>query len=788
MMSVNRPLPSLRVSILRLALGVGVPLSVLCCPWQAALAQTADSDAQASRDESLTEVVVTARKHSEDVQSVPVSVSALSGDQLKQQSINTISNLQDAAPGLYVQQGLDDPQSIIVSMRGRKQDDATMAVDSSISLNVDGLYIPRTIGMAGSMLDIQRVEVLRGPQGTLYGRNTTGGAIGIFTNDPTHGLSGSIDVTGGNYGTWSAVGIVNVPIADNLDARFVAQRSGNSGYAYTTSGTPLNDSRNEYYRGKLRWNGSDNWQAVLSGHYEHDRSGGSRAFVPGLDPANFQGNGLPEGSYLTLETEAEVGVSEAQAVALERSWVAQRSPWYTLDNTHGPAQFSDVERWDAGLNVSGDLADHVQFHSITGVQDLRRNTGGGPEFPIFIFQQNPRSSGTYYSQELQLLGDTPRLKWVVGAYGGYETGTDGQTIFFLPAVFGTGAVANDNGIRNTSLAGYAQATWEFIPNWHLTAGARYTSDTRRIDANAFQVDLVDPTIHDCVVPAPGVEASPPGPSQCPRRFKAAFTKPTWLVSLDHQLTHDVLLYAKVATGYRSGGLNESGAGEVETFQPFAPETNLEYETGVKSEFIDHRVRLNADVYWDNYSNLQVQSIVLAGDNSFLTVETNAAKARIRGLELEGDVIIGWGLRLHGSSAYTDAHYLQYVDLSGDHSQQPFSVPKWTFSLGPNYTRPVGIGDVSIELDYAWKSAVDVIPPSTLVQAVTQTGYGLLNARANLHVDAWNMDVALFAQNLTNREYFDQGYNVAGDGFDFDHLYLGGAPRTFGIEVIEKFGK
>jgi iron complex outermembrane receptor protein len=512
-------------------------------------------------------------------------------------------------------------------------------------------------------------------------------------------------------------------------------------------------------------------------------------FVPGLDPADFQGNGLPEGSYLTLQTMADLGVSEAQAVALERAWTAQRSPWYTLDNTHGPAVVSDVKRWDVGLNISGDLADNVQFHSITGVQDLSRNADGGPQFPVLIFEDSHDSSGTYYSQEFQLLGTAPRFKWVLGAYGGYETGSDHSFIFFLPAVLGTGGTANDNRLRNTTLAGYAQATWEFITDWHLTAGARYTSDTRRIDANASSVDLVDPTIGVCVVPAPGVEASPPGLSQCPRTFKAAFTKPTWLVSLDHQLIPDVLVYVKAATGYRSGGLNaDSGAVETETFQPFAPETNIEYETGIKSEFLDHRVRFNADVYWDDYSNLQVQSIVLGADNNFLTIETNAAKARIRGMEMEGDVIIGAGLRLHASTAYTDAHYIHYVDLNGDHSNQPFSVPRWTFVLGPNYTRPVGLGDVSIELDYSWKSAVNAVPPSTLVNAVTQPGYGLLNARAALHLDVWDMDVAVFGQNLTNKVYFDQGYNVAAAGFDFDHVFLGGPPRTFGVEIVKKFGK
>jgi iron complex outermembrane receptor protein len=777
------------VSLLRLAISGVAVLSSLCGPSRAALAQTADSDAQASKGEALEEVVVTARKHSEDVQRVPIAVTAVSGEQLKEQSIKTVANLQNLVPSLFVQQGLDDPQSLIVTMRGRKQDDATSAVDASVGFSVDGLYIPHTLGMAGSMLDIDRVEALRGPQGTLYGRNTTGGAIGIFTKDPKHELSGSVDVTGGNYGTWNAMGIVNVPIADNLDARFVAQRGSNGGYEHTTSGTPLSDSRSEYYRGKLRWSGSNNWQAVLSGHYEKDRSGGPRAFIPGLDPANFQGNGLPEGSYLTLQTMADLGVSAAQAVALEKSWVAQRSPWYTLDNTHGPAVVSDVERWDGGLNISGDVADGVQLHSISGVQHLARDVSGGPQSPIFIYKQYPHSNGIYYSQELQLLGTAPRFKWVVGAYGGYEKNSDGQVIYFLPAVAGTSAPETEDGIRNTTVAGYAQATWEFIPDWHLTAGARYTSDTRQVDANTFIADLVDPTIHVCQVPVPGVEASPPGPSQCPRTFKATFAKPTWLVSLDHQLTPDVLLYAKVATGYRSGGLNAaSGNMNAETFGPFTPETNIEYETGIKSEFLDRRVRFNADVYWDDYSNLQVQSIILAADNSFQTLETNAAKARIRGLEMEGDVIIGGGLSLHASTAYTGARYLSYHDLAGDYSHRPFAVPKWTFSLSANYTRPTDIGDASLQLNYAWKGAVNVVPPTTLIQSVTQPAYGLLNARANLHLDAWNMDVAVFGQNLTNKEYFDQGFNVAQAGFDFNQVYLGGPPRTFGVELVKKFGK
>jgi iron complex outermembrane receptor protein len=236
----------------------------------------------------------------------------------------------------------------------------------------------------------------------------------------------------------------------------------------------------------------------------------------------------------------------------------------------------------------------------------------------------------------------------------------------------------------------------------------------------------------------------------------------------------------------------SGSFYAEAFGPFSPETNVEYETGIKSEFLDRRVRLNAAVYWDDYSDLQVQSITLGQAGQFVTSETNAAKARIRGAEVEGAVIIGGGLSLRASTAYTDAHYLKYVDLAGDHSNRPFPVPKWTASASANYTRPTGLGDASIELDYAWKSAVNVVPVSTFVNAVTQPGYGLLNARANLHLDGWNMDVAVFGQNLTDKEYFDQGYDVAGKdpfgrAYDLPQVFVGSTPRTYGVELVKKFG-
>jgi iron complex outermembrane receptor protein len=791
-MAVQKNVCSPTASCLPLAIGAIVGLLCLLSS-QAALAQSVDGPAptHTSESDTLQEVIVTARKREEVLQDVPLAATAYTGAELKQQSVKTVTDLQALVPSLMIQEAYDDPQSIIVTMRGRKQDDATLAVDSSVSLNVDGLYIPRTLGMAGSMLDISRFEALRGPQGTLYGRNTTGGALGIFTNDPTDDLSGSIDVTGGNYGAWNVVGIANIPIAENLDARFVAQRGANNGYARNSTGSELDSEDSQYYRAKLRWTGPDNLQVVLSAHYESNNSGSPLGYVGGLVPA---GGGLPEGGYLTLETQAEnPALSQAQALALLKSWVAAKSPFYELNNTGGLPGFADIERWDSALNITGNVTNDVQFHSISGIQHLLRSVYSGPESAVYVFNQHPFSKDDYYSQEFQILGSARRFNWVTGVYGGDELGQDNQKLILLPEVFGFDAPLNANRVHNTTLAGYAQATWEFISDWHLTAGARYTRDTRRVDATVLlgTPPTMLPAVQ-CLVPAPGVPLTPPGAAQCPGEFAVSFERPTWVVSLDHQLTSDVLLYAKAATGYRSGGSNaETGANDEGSFVPFQPETNLEYEVGIKSELLDHTLRLNLAAYHDKYSNLQVQTSDVSPSGYFVTAERNAATATIEGVEAEATAIVTSGLRLHASAAYTDAHYDSFPDidlttgLPIDRSNEPFSVPKWSWSFGGNYKHLTPIGDLSLDLEYSWRSAVNIVPEATLVQQVTQASFGLLDARGNWHLDAQDLDIALFGRNLTNKRIIDNGFDAETAGFDY--LYEG-PPRTFGIEVIKHFGK
>src|SRR5581483_1126477 len=208
---------------------------------RAAWCEPAEPGAAGSDTDQLQEVVVTATKRSENIQIVPIAITALSGDALKQSQVHTVQDLQSEVPSLLIQQAVDSPQDVTVMLRGRKQNDTTLAVDPAVGVYVDGIYVPRTQGLAGELLDINRIEVLRGPQGSLYGRNTTGGALTIFTNDPTQELSGSLDVTGGNFRAWYLAGIANLPVVDNLAARFVFQRGGNVAYGFDGAGRPLED-------------------------------------------------------------------------------------------------------------------------------------------------------------------------------------------------------------------------------------------------------------------------------------------------------------------------------------------------------------------------------------------------------------------------------------------------------------------------------------------------------------------------------------------------------------------
>lgn len=759
----------------RFAIALAANASALSLCWTAAQAETAVAQGPPTAQSTLGEVVVTARKFTENLQNVPVAVSAFSSAELKSENIRTIYQLQLEVPSLLFKTAVDDPQSLTVTLRGREQNDVTLAVDPAVGLYVDGLYIPRTLGMAGSLVDLSQVEVLRGPQGTLYGRNTTGGAISITTNNPTDQFGGSLDVTGGTYNLWNVIGVLNVPITSWLDARFVAQRGMHDGYGHDLIGDPLESEDSQYYRVKLLAKLGDKVQAVLSAHYESNHSGGEIEKLVGIAPA---GGGAPAGGVATLEYAAETGLPVDQAAALMQSYV-DRSSTNFYDTSGNFRTYGKIKRWDVDLDITGQLPSGMSWRSITGMQELERFSLLGTPFPGDAIKVDLQTEDKYYSQEFQLLQQASNYNWVVGLYGGYERGDDNGIVFVLPAL-GVPSGTNNAGIRNRSLAVYGQGTWEFIPSWRVTLGARYSSDQRQADDVALNGNV-------CAIPAPGYGSllNPGTPSQCPRNFSSTFREPTWLASLDHKFTQDVLVYAKVATGYRSGGQNTGGNTEIETFAPFLPEKNTEYEVGVKTQWFDERLRVNLAAYHDDYSNLQVTTNFIAADGQVATAVTNAASSRIQGVEADAKFAVTSRFTLNASAGYTDAHYIHFVDFTGDRSREAFPVPIWAGVVGGRYVQPTAIGDFAITLNYSWRTKTVLDAKAAALNEETQPAYGVLDGRIDLNIAAWDLDVALFGNNITGTKYYDNG--TAHDTSLGVNFAFAGAPATFGIEVTKRFG-
>jgi iron complex outermembrane receptor protein len=352
----------------------------------------------------------------------------------------------------------------------------------------------------------------------------------------------------------------------------------------------------------------------------------------------------------------------------------------------------------------------------------------------------------------------------------------------VPAISPTSPTIYDATVRNRSLAVFAQGIWEFVPSWRLTAGARYSEDRRvLISANSNRTNT-------CVVPAPGVTVITAAPSsrQCPRKFEDSSSDPSWLLSLDHEFSQDVLAYAKYATGYRSGGRNFKGSGNIGTFIGFDPETVTEYEVGLKSYFLDRKIRFNLAVYYDDYQDVQkVATITLPGTTALSSQTVNAAKASVQGVEADVIWRVTDDFTLNGAAGLVDGEYKRFVDLTGDRSNEPFDVPEWTFNVGGRYVMPTAVGDLGLQVDYQWQDEYYLDPQAYDVVDFVQPSRGLLGARVSLEVEDWNAQFALVGKNLTDKEYLASGASPYKSlGFNFAVV---GEPRTVGLEFVKRFG-
>lgn len=785
----------------------------------------------------IEDIVVTARRTAESSQTIPISITNVSESDLKYNVVQTANDLTRQAPSLRITNGTSSPAGLTIDMRGQTQTGTASNDTSSVGVYLNDLFLS-SAQISGSVLnlqDLERVEVLKGAQGTLYGRNVTAGVIKFVTKKPTQDFELSLTGGLGSFERRFVTGVVNVPLGETAAFRVVGSIDNHSGYTKDIgTGRDADDQKKWNVRGAFSWNPSDKFSVLIEGGYGRYSSADSdirTTFVqPGVNSGTMnimaaQGiNGITPGTLAPLIFGAAGGFTPQQigaafvtasgalpqvydAVALQLN--APRSQARSLSRFATP---SKTRAGNAALVLSYDLGD-ATIKSITGYDygGTKRdfNVGGGPWIPILT---NQNGFSKQWTQELQITGTAgDRLTYAAGVFYMDRKATDnredssafGAFPLFL-GQFGlriTNGSTQLNSTNTESYAGYAQATYELVDDLKFTGGIRYTKEDVSVRTSAIQKPQASTGFQTrCIGPAPTTAATPL--AQCFGTASDSFSAWTYTAGLDYTLAEDVLVYAKTSRGFKSGGLNVfTGAGAA--IQSYKPEITQDYEAGLKSRFFDRRVLFNLSYYHTDYTNIQRAVSFDAGNNTILTATRNAAAAKIDGVESELRVAMFDGITLGANLAYTDARYNDYnitvrrgglptiVDLSGVAFQ---GLSKWTYSLTAAYDKPTPFGKFHAQLNWSHRSSANLFEndsyatdsgPATPLAQTRQAGFGLLDGSISLDFDKLNSTVTLWSKNVLDKRYKQGMLSLSNNGVPYTWA-LFGAPATYGVDLTVRF--
>lgn len=737
----------------------------------------------------LDDIIVTARRREERVQDVPISITALNNAQLQQFQVIDVVSLANVTPGMTANQSLG-PTEITIAIRGLTNVTPSLNSDPAIGQYVDGVYNALTTGANTSMIDLDRVEVLKGPQGTLFGRNTIGGAMSITTNKPTDKFEGYVEGDWGNYDAQTYTGVLNLPIVPGkLDTRLVYHFDEHQGYGENeTLGTQNGTLHQNYVRESIKAEPADDWEVTLTASYDREYGNNVANKLGYLDPTTSIVN-----TYPSLFGMPNVLISD---YVLKGGW--QDSYENQLD-TFFLAQSSFTS------TITGKLSDAVTVKSITGyTKTANAFTSDADASPYTILQLPAYATdANQTSEELQLYGDAleSRLKWLTGVYYYIESGTQLVSAVILPAFSPPPEVEETMGSdpnHNKSYSSFAQLTYELTPGLRLTGGVRYTKDIREVTYH----DNVNVVATDAYVSC--ALANTPTASTidgCGYSASVGYHYIPWTVGIDYEPNKNSLVYAKVSQGYRSGAFQLQGpaatgnpvqnAAAVAAFLPVAPESLLSPEIGAKMDFLDHKFRINGAAFYSDYKNVQTSTILPppCSTCSILAQLQNSGGARVYGGELELEALLG-GLRLNGGAGVAVPKY-----ILGPSEGMPFvKVSKVNASVGASYPIQMQSGVLTLNSDYTWRSKMFLYGLSAggfsptaadaINAAVTQPAFGTLQARITFDLTSAPITFALYGQNLTNVDYKVSAEDF-GPPLSWANFFVG-PPRTFGGSVKYRF--
>lgn len=729
--------------------------------WHAQAQEASDVPEAYAKDE----IVVTAQKRSQSLQSVPLAVTAITGEMLEERGITSLQDVAQQAPNLNIAQQIGQTR---ITLRGVGVDNiGSPAAETNIAFNQDDIFFARSAAALASFYDVERIEILRGPQGTLFGRNATGGAVNIYTRRPTRTLDGYVQVTFGNYSTINTEGAIGGPLGSTVSARLSFQTHNRDGYGKNlVTGNDIDDKNSEAGRGQVLWEPSDRFTILLGGDYYHQRdaSGGFHSFgiagevSPGvlIDPVVLQipGNFIPDDPF---------------------DIAAERDP------------FTHAKYYGGRVDARYELTDELTLRSLSAIRRSRfyLETDLAPAGPTAVTQLHLTENSNQFSQELQLNGSFDRHQFVLGGFYLRE-----RTVALLDTALNLLLVgapvdlftqgAQLDGTANTrAFAVFAQDTFSITPRLRISLGARYSWERKSVDEQSG---------FDLATPWP-----PTLPNPAPHRIESkSFDSFDPKIGIEFDLAPDVLFYASYSTAFKSGVYNLGSSTPV-----LEPETIDAYEAGLKSSFLNRRVIANIAGFYYDYKNLQVPKVALTN----LLLE-NAASARIYGLESEFQARPVDPLLLTLSANWLHARFVDYVtgdgnrpgqgdttdpdtgspafDLRGSHLPQ---APDYTISVGAEYAFNLPFGELTLRGQSLWRGRTYLSQYSR--KEISQPANNLINLSANFTDSSDKFYLNAYLRNLTNK-----AVRASAEG---SSNFVGGLiigfmepPRTFGVTAGYRF--
>lgn len=724
-------------------------------PLAAAVILAASGTQTLAQSGALEEVIVTATKRAESLQDVPVTVNAITASTLKVAGVVDLTDVAQLVPTLTVSTNTS-PFNTGIRIRGIGTAQNDPSLESSVAFIVDGVYMARSgLGMS-DLTDIERVEVLQGPQGTLYGKNANAGVISVITKNPNfEETEGSVAATLGDYSLQQYTGSVTGPINDTLAYLLAGNVRKQDGWLENGVGDDQMSTDDWNLRGKLQWAPTDALSVMLTGSYVHrddnccapdakqsdtilNLLAANNMPVPKNDPSDWKNNvNLPADFTMTSETEV-----------------------LTIDYDLGWGQLTSLTAWNEYKYKNSFDPDNSQLD--------------------IIRQQEDRYTGNSLSQELRLASDLDGpLQYLAGLYymeqentrgNGNPTfvlGEDFLQVLPVSAIAQPGDyVAFNSDWQADTWAVFGQTTYSFTEEWLLTLGLRYTSEQK-------DADLLTTTYSSSVSGMAGGPIFVNNISQpIDETYHGDEDGYTWLASLRYFVTPDTMLFASSATGTKSGGFN--GVGGTPEERPFKEETTINYELGVKSQVWDDRLKLNATAFYSKFDDYQFLAQVPVGIGQFVS---NAAQVTTQGVDMSFTALPLPNLIIEGGLQYLDAQYtegdLKELDL------QVVMAPDWSGSLAATLLLPLADGTTYLRTDYSFMG--DYYSNPNYQVAGTQTTQDLFNARLGWRNDSW--DGSLWVKNATDEanESLVTPFNLTGAEY---HWLM--PPRTYGATLRYNF--